>query len=888
MAKEKITPESPETTPSKLAKPTALEVDAPLISSEVDSTVEPSRMKGSYLTVDSRMDSSDITVKFSAKEAPELELEDIVDSSGESGARKIAIPLHYLTALMGFTALIGYIGKSQGQAAVSLIREVGISFYPASESENLAPRLFDEKIVHNTPTYDMNDHTGDETVLVPVPYLAKEGDKVYCTAATEQDAPRHVFYTVIYDHALTADEAVEGYVLKPTIARGWLARRKPWRSLTLQSAWITSDLPAEPPADVDPHLETRLPRNALEIQYRRTAALIVAPGLELPPPHLRQSVQYNGQWCLNPELTKGGGDVDAPHLDTYADDQVCFYVSGPSYGKQPLGCVTIEHNGDPASVALSPCIVACFFDKPMTLSYTLQFPNSEEPQQSPEQRVNVLVPQFPHPGIEEATNGTVDLRTFSGDALATVPVWDYAECSNRCWMWGTGEREDGSDYRFDILTGALVTDDWKNHGVESTIPRQALQQLADCSDFELHFAASFCDASALADAHLFPARVFNIEQEPLVLPEPTVTEAVGSDLTAWNGRNGVHVEVDYIGNNPKHTITVCWSTPSGACWPLASQPGSTAGAVIFALPAQAVIESMGKTVPITYTVTTACKVQTAPPLNLKISIPVRLPTPVVRQATPPATQDGILDLRTFTGNADIDVEKWWFILLEQIGWMRGVGVLQNGNPYSFDVYLTKPVTDVDEGMVDIVSRSHLAVLKSGSHLTFTFNATPDGSTNESNAITFPSLRLIFLAGYYDFTTFDGGNRNGWLDGAASQGENRYTTVFGKSCIANGTASSGTAGIILYKDVTGLEVGRSYHFSMLGCTYNGAAPLPQLSLMTNAGAVTPVTTFSAMAWRKIEGTFVATGSSMQLRVMSWLASGADGNDFAMTDLLVEDL
>ncbi|NIL60081.1 hypothetical protein HCB18_27860 [Salinispora arenicola] len=98
-------------------------------------------------------------------------------------------------------------------------------------------------------------------------------------------------------------------------------------------------------------------------------------------------------------------------------------------------------------------------------------------------------------------------------------------------------------------------------------------------------------------------------------------------------------------------------------------------------------------------------------------------------------------------------------------------------------------------------------------MTFIFNATPDGSTNESNAITFPSLRLIFLAGYYDFTTFDGGNRNGWLDGAASQGENRYTTVFSKSCIVNGTASSGTAGIILYKDVTGLEVGRSYRFSM---------------------------------------------------------------------------
>ena len=888
MAKEKVTPELSETNSIKVATPKALEVDAPLISSEVDSTVDTSRMRGSFLTVDSRMDRSDITVKFRAKETSALELEDIVDSSGESGARNIDISLDYLTTLMGFTALISYTGKAQGQSAVSLVKEVGISFYSASESEKLAPWLFHVKLVNNTPTYDMHDHLGDETVLIPVPPLAKVGDKVYCTAATEQDAPRHVFYTVIYGHELTADEAVEGYVLQAKIARGWLARRKPWRSITLQCAWITSRLRAELPADVDPHLETRLPRNALEIQRRNTAALIVAPGLELPPPHLRQSVQYNGEWCLNPELTKGGGDVDALHLDTYAEDQVCFYVSGPSYGSTPLGCVTIEHDGDPASVKLSPCIVACFFDKPMTLTYTLQFPNSEEPQQSPEQFVNVLLPQFPHAGIEEATDRTVDLRTFSGNAMATVPVWDYAECSNLCWMWITGEREDGSAYRFDILTGALVTPDWKINGVYSAISREALQQLADCSDFELHFAVSFCDASALVDAHPFPVQVFHIEQEALALTEPKVTEAVGSDLTAWNGRNGVHVEVNYVGNNPKHTITVCWRTANGACWPLAPKPGSTAGAVIFALPAQAVIESMGKTVPITYTVTTACKVQTAPPLNLKISNPVRLPTPVVHQATPPATQDGILDLRTFAGDADIDVEKWWFILLGQKGWMRGVGVLQNGDSYSFDVYLTKPVTDVDEGMEDRVLRSHLAVLKNDSYLTFTFNVTPDGSTNESDAITFPILRLIFRAGFHDFTPFEGGNRNGWLDGAASQGENRYTTVFGKSCIANGTLSSGSAGIILYKDFDKLEVGRSYRFSMLGCTYNGAAPLPQLSLMTNAGAVTPVTTFSAMAWRKIEGTFVATGSSMQLRVMSWVASGANGNDFAITELTVDDL
>ncbi|AVE04889.1 hypothetical protein CYL20_10190 [Pseudomonas palleroniana] len=750
MTKEKTTHEVPSdpvvVKTSKSVKPKALEVDAPLISSEVDSTVTPPNMPGSYLTVDSRMDSSTITAKFRAKEAPELVLEDLVDSSGEAGARKIDIPLDYLTPLMGFTALISYEGKSQGQAATSSVKEVGISFYSASESEALAPRLLHEQIINNTPTYDMKVHKGNETVLLPVHPLAKAGDKVYCTAVTQQDTTPYVFYTVIYNHVLTEEEASWGYILKPEIARGWLARRKPWRSLTLQSAWITSGLEAEPPAEIDPHLETRLPRNALEVQLRRTAALIVDPGLEnLPPPHLRQSVSYNDEWCLNPELTQQGGDVNASNLDTYADDQVCFYASGAGYGPQSLGCVTIENDGDQPTVKLSPCIVACFFNKPLTLTYTVQFPNNEGFQSSPERVINVLVPQFARADVEEATNGVVDLNTFSRAATAIVPVWAYAECSNRCWMWISGEREDGSAYRFDILSAVPVSDAWKDRGVDVLIPRNELQKLADCSDFELHFAVTFCDAVNFADAHEFPPHVFTIEQEPMTLLPPSVTEAVGSDLTAYNARNGVQVEVDFVGNSPKCSISVCWTKPDGTCWPLASKPGSTEGAVIFSLPSEAVISGMGQTVPITYTVTTACKVQTSSPLNLNISLPVRLETPNVLEATPPQTQNAVLDLRTFTGNANSLEDTMWFLRAGQKCWLRVTGTDKNGNPYPFDVYSARTITteETTTGVASPLLRADLNNVMDGSAMTLTFEVATDGSLNAN--VVCPSRVLKVVA-----------------------------------------------------------------------------------------------------------------------------------------------
>lgn len=619
-----------------------------------------------------------------------------------------------------------------------------MSFYSADESEALAPRLHHRKIVHNTPTYDMKDHEGDEQVNVPVPYLAKKGDKLYCTIATEQDAARHVFYHLVNGYTLTAEDVSPGRVLHFFIRRGWLARRKAWRVLTIQTGWITSGLPADDPADVPAHLETQLPANALEIQYRDSVALIVDPGIDKPPPHLRQSVMYNSEWHLNPAVTKNGGDVDVPNLDTYAGDHVCFILSGPGYGSKSLGCVTVANDGDMPTVELSACDIACFFNKTMTLAYTLEFPNSEEPQASPEQLVNVSPSEFTHSEIEEATGKVLDLQTFPGGATALVPVWDYAECSNCCWMWITGEHEDGTAYRFDILMDAAVTDEWKANGVDTPILRADLKKLADCSEFELHFAASFCEACDLASAHAFPVQTFKIEQEPLVLTAPKVTEAVGTNLTAYNGRNGVHVEVDYVGNHAKHTISVCWKKPNGTCWPLASKPGSSTGAVIFALPPEAVIESMGETVDIVYTVTTACKMQTSPALKLVISLPVRLETPNVLEAVPPRTQNGVLDLRTFTGNANSLEDPMWFLRAGHICWLDATGTKKDGTLYSFPVYAARGITagELTAGVAAPLLRSELDKLKDASTLTLVFRVTTDGSANKNNAVVCPARVLI--------------------------------------------------------------------------------------------------------------------------------------------------
>lgn len=767
MAKQTSTRETPSNTdnaptPSITPQPQALEVDAPIISSELYGTITAEAMeKDSYLTVDSRMDRLDITIKFSIKEAPEIRLNDVVDSSGQPGAREILIPQKYLTMSMGYTLVVWYEGTVSGKPAVSLTKEVGVTFYSAEQSKALAPRLKDEHIYQNTPTYDMHDHQGDEIVEIPIPPLAQVGDKIYCSVVIEQFSGKPVFYIVAYGDALTLKDIASGKKLEFEIPRGWLARQKPlYESITCQAAWITSGEEPQPPAEVEnPDEETRLPRNALQIQHRRTAAFIGDQGLEnLQPPHLRQSAFFDDKWCLNPELTKNGGDVDAPQLDTYAGDQVCFYVSGPGYESKSLGCVEIQNDGDPASIKLPRCVIACLFNKSMTLSYTVKFPNLDAAQPSPDRVVNVLTPRLSPSEIAEATHGKVNLNIFSEDATAFVQIGDYATCANYCWAWITGKHEHGSDYRSDTLIKEPVTEDWMNKGVETFIPRDTLQKMDDCSDFELHFAYGFCEASDRSDAIEAPAAKFHIIQEDLMLLPPTVDKAEDNELEPWNARVGLEVTVSYLRMSEKHQIALCWERPNGLYWTLEPQHGSREGVVKFRLPAEAVIESMGETPKIIYTVTTTCreKAQISLPLNLKINLPTRLNAPNVLEATPPGVDHGIVDLKVINGNANSFENSMWFLRKGHTCWLRATGTGENVNPHTFVVYANRVITEEEaaKGVAESVLRADLDKLKDNTNLTLTFSVSTQGSSKE-NVVCPPRVLTVLVPPKVRYENFTG-------------------------------------------------------------------------------------------------------------------------------------
>lgn len=547
---------------------------------------------------------------------------------------------------------------------------------------------------------------------------------------------------------------LSGTYLDGTKARLYPFKHEPVTEEDVRTGW-RRPLPRDVLLQLKHHSELSI---LCEVRFRQSAGAVyrlfrsllltlhTEPHLQLSPPEMREAVHTEFDGCvLNPVNTVKGAHVVVAYERVCSDDRVCLTLSGtPGPGSPSLECREVGEGESSVVFAVPPSAISANFKKTITLAYNVRRCDGSQ-WFSPKRTVKVLgIDGLSRPNIEQATGYVLDLNTFDDDATGVVPIWDYAALGQSCWMWWVGVLEDGSPYRFDILINEPLTSSWLEHGVDAAIPRAELQKLADCSDLRLYFAVSFNGLGELGTAVEFPFTTFHLEQEPLVLLEPSVTEAVGTDLTAWNGRNGVHVEVDYVGNNTKHSISVCWQKSDDTCWPLASKPGSPEGAVIFALPPEAVIESMGKTVKINYTVTSACKVQTSADLNLKISAPVRLPTPVVPQATPPATDGGILHLPSFLGkDADITVAPWWFALPGQRVWLQAVGTRVSGGTHTINIYQGKQLTEDEArlGLSAILKRVELYELKHLSELTVTCKVTPNGSPDERDAVAFPNLKL---------------------------------------------------------------------------------------------------------------------------------------------------
>ncbi|UIN52672.1 Ig-like domain repeat protein [Pseudomonas kribbensis] len=234
------------------------------------------------------------------------------------------------------------------------------------------------------------------------------------------------------------------------------------------------------------------------------------------------------------------------------------------------------------------------------------------------------------------------------------------------------------------------------------------------------------------------------------LPPPQVKQAPNAILKAMDGLNGVDVNVSYDTMDPAlDIIPLHWiGTPGAGTSTDLELPGHSSGSVNFHLPLTIIGPNINKTVDVKYFVRRYGHETESESLGLRVTgfdDPENdLPRPQVRQSA-----NQILDLMTFSGDANTLVSKWHYIALKQRIWLRLEGKTAAGSDHVIRMLDGVEITpaQVSSGLNEVLLRSELMKLGHSTPANVICKVSFDGTNQEVNAIEFPKLSLTIRTRY---------------------------------------------------------------------------------------------------------------------------------------------
>lgn len=682
-----------------------------------------------------------------------------VQNGSDSGSIEIEIDISVVGACIGRTVPIWYTATRNGKTETSLTLELTVQ---TIESKDLpAPEFLDVSTENGTRWLDMRKFAGDVRVhLNPWPLMA-QGQRLWILAVGNQHhIGNYRFEWVLVNHRVTALDIRLGF--SEVLSRLWAGGNEDYSSITLQAAVTFDAALGELPADPTVSL---LPPNALELRFTSENLRVGEPELHLLAPSVLEATECGAEGCLlNPINAKDGATIRVAYEGMAQTDWVCAYFEGTAgTGTPSLACKYGSNNGF-VDFPVPASAISANLCKSVTVRYTVL---RDTLWSSLPLTLKVLnLTDLPTPEVTQVTGGELDLRTFSGNAECTVAPWWFITEGQPTWLWVTGELEDGTPHSFDVLMGQGLPASGEDDGVTSCLPRHELEKLADCSKCQVRFAVNFNGQIDQPSAVKFPLRELTVHQQDLKLIPPIVLEAARNFLNPENAREGVIVQVKYDRISPRHTIELHWVRPDGTSLSIEDKQGNgVPGYVEFKVPLNEVIACIGKTVSLSYTVTSQCKQAISLDLNLNVLVPKNWPKLVLIQAT-----NNILDLSNFFGDATVKVKPWapWMVEGQRI-WLTGTGTHKNGAVHTFEVTSGDAVTadEVMDGLVRTVKRADLDVLLDKSSLRFTCFVSLDGSHVREEAVVLPILHLTVRAvPEIHYENFDG-QPNQFISGGQS-------------------------------------------------------------------------------------------------------------------------
>ncbi|QSB37560.1 hypothetical protein JTY93_14380 [Pseudomonas hygromyciniae] len=482
----------------------------------------------------------------------------------------------------------------------------------------------------------------------------------------------------------------------------------------------------------------------------------------------------------------------------------------------------------------------------------------------------------------------LELSRLAGHERTMLNAWHFIHAAQRMWMEYHGEYADGTPYFEATYTANLVTDDGVSQGILPPTPVDELRLLKDGSRLSIQFWVSFSRTSDKSSAVLFRIREHTIQALPGVLPHPFIDGASGTgpNVTIADPlsiENNMRVSVAYaIATTDRITLEMIFQhgTPYTV-----SLDGQAGGTVVFSLSNAILARCVNSIVCLRYSVlrngqTIPSSVQT---VTFGTIAAANLPRPLINNIA----NGGTINLNNFSGNATASVVKWPLSAAKQLVWLT----CSSAGVANLDVLKGVEIsaTEAANGLVNKpVLRSWLAALPTGRQIAVTFKVTLDGSTDEANAVLFPTTTYAVaqrpkLSLYWDFNdnTFQG-----WVpQGGYAQGQ---------LAVGDGTVSTYTGGGhnfygLVMTRVISVFAGSTYDvgFSVTAISNTGANGTILQLVVNGAGIGDSVNTHNQVVWRTGSGVFTAsTTGSVTLGLFNHIGAQG-GNDFAIDNIWIRE-
>lgn len=195
------------------------------------------------------------------------------------------------------------------------------------------------------------------------------------------------------------------------------------------------------------------------------------------------------------------------------------------------------------------------------------------------------------------------------------------------------------------------------------------------------------------------------------------------------------------------------------------------------------------------------------------------------------------------------------------------------------------------GFLSILISPQIIAQSAGMVIDLSYEVTTETGTftSESQVLTFQNAQPTVPPLVLDVTTFGDYEFNGWQRGEAvsSPRDLVYTVVNGRAVLLNNTYTSQSAGVVLKKRFTNMQVGATYLFSVNISRWTNDYEPPIGSLRTSQGDQSTPTTITTLFpnAQTLSLAFVARSQEIECQYFSHQATGV-GNDYVPSNFRVQ--